>query len=79
MYSSELPTFNPLLDKNGVQDLLPGNFEGEHVVLNEFRPPIRAQYLQILPITWKNNIEMKVEPIGCFEPYREFTMFVYCL
>ncbi|XP_045445614.1 hemocytin-like [Melitaea cinxia] len=69
MYTSNLTTFNPLLDENGATRLILANFDSNTAVLNEFRPPIRAQYLKVLPVKWEENIEMRVEPIGCFEPY----------
>ncbi|CAH0722011.1 unnamed protein product, partial [Brenthis ino] len=69
LFTSDLSTFNPVLDESGAQRLIPANFDNNNVVVNEFRPPIRAQYLKVLPITWKNNIEMKIEPIGCYEIY----------
>ncbi|XP_050345304.1 hemocytin [Nymphalis io] len=69
MYTSNLSTFNPLLNEKGENKLVIANFDSDSVVLNEFRPPIRAQYLKVLPVKWQNNIEIKVEPIGCFEPY----------
>nr|XP_034840347.1 hemocytin-like [Maniola hyperantus] len=69
MYTSDLKTFNPVLDSTGKPRLFPSNFDADSVVMNEFRPPIHAQYLKILPVKWDKNIEIKVEPIGCFEPY----------
>ncbi|XP_039747124.1 hemocytin isoform X2 [Pararge aegeria] len=69
MYTSDLKTFNPVLDSSGKPILFPANFDKDSVVLNEFRPPIHAQYLKILPVKWEKNIEISVEPIGCFEPY----------
>ncbi|CAK1545090.1 unnamed protein product [Leptosia nina] len=69
MYTSDLTTFNPVVDNTGSYKMFPGNFDEGSVVQNEFQPPLHAQYLKILPLKWKNGIEMRVEPIGCFEPY----------
>ncbi|XP_022121224.2 hemocytin [Pieris rapae] len=69
MYTCDLSTFNPVVDENGKYKLFPGNFDADSVVMNEFRPSLRAQYLKVLPLKWNEAIEMRVEPIGCFEPY----------
>lgn len=70
MYTSDLSTFNPVVDDKG-EKVFPGNFDRDTVQFEEFYPPIHAQYLKVLPLTWKDNIEMRIEPIGCFEPYRK--------
>nr|XP_053625822.1 hemocytin isoform X2 [Plodia interpunctella] len=69
MYTSDLNTFNPVIDSDGSYKLFPANFDSESVVTNEFRLPIHARYLKVLPLKWKDAIEMRIEPIGCFEPY----------
>ncbi|KAJ8725925.1 hypothetical protein PYW08_004108 [Mythimna loreyi] len=69
MYTSDLSTFNPVIDETGAAKVFPGNFDRDTTAVTEFYPPIHAQYLKVLPITWKDNIEMRIEPIGCFEPY----------
>ncbi|XP_059045233.1 hemocytin [Achroia grisella] len=69
MFTSDLSTFNPVLDNTGSYKVFPGNFDSNTVVFNEFKLPIHARYLKVLPLTWKKGIEMRVEPIGCFEPY----------
>ncbi|XP_072943853.1 hemocytin-like [Epargyreus clarus] len=69
LYSSDLAAFSPLLGSDGQRRLFPANFDKDTEVFNEFKPPIHAQYLKILPIKWEKNMEMRVEPVGCFEPY----------
>ncbi|VVD02632.1 unnamed protein product [Leptidea sinapis] len=69
MYTTDLTTFNPVLDTSGAPKLFPANFDEDTLVMNEFRPPLNAQYLKVLPIKWQNSIEIRVEPVGCFEPY----------
>jgi von Willebrand factor len=39
---------------------------------NHFQKPIRAQYLKVAPVKWHEGIEMHVEPLGCFKPYRKY-------
>ncbi|XP_075969965.1 hemolectin isoform X2 [Anticarsia gemmatalis] len=69
LYTSDLTTFNPVVDSSGSDKVFAGNYDKDTAVTNEFRPPIHAQYFKVLPLKWKDNIEMKIEPIGCFEPY----------
>ncbi|CAG9784020.1 unnamed protein product [Diatraea saccharalis] len=69
MYTSDLTTFNPVVDKNGDARIFPANFDADSEVLNQFKMPIHARYMKILPVKWHGAIEMRVEPIGCFEPY----------
>ncbi|KAI5641727.1 f5/8 type C domain-containing protein [Phthorimaea operculella] len=69
LYTSDLSTFNPVVDNTGSYKIFPANFDKSSEVFNEFRPPIHARYLKVLPLRWKNGIEMRIEPIGCFEPY----------
>ncbi|XP_026747695.1 hemocytin-like [Trichoplusia ni] len=69
LYTSDLSTFNPVIEEDGEDKLFAGNFDKDTAVVNEFRPPIHAQYLKVLPLKWKDAIEMRIEPIGCFEPY----------
>ncbi|CAH2073181.1 unnamed protein product, partial [Iphiclides podalirius] len=69
-YSSNLSLpFSPVVDSNGANQLFPANFDADTVVFLQFRPPIRARYLKLLPIKWSGNLEMRAEPVGCFEPY----------
>ncbi|XP_026330001.1 hemocytin [Hyposmocoma kahamanoa] len=69
MYTSDLSNFNPVIDSSGAPKEFPGNFDKTTEVMNEFRPPIHARYFKVLPLKWNGNIEMKIEPIGCFMPY----------
>ncbi|RVE53530.1 hypothetical protein evm_001900, partial [Chilo suppressalis] len=69
MYTSDLTTFNPVVDSEGEPTLFPANFDADSEVQNKFKLPIHARYLKILPVKWHGAIEMRVEPIGCFEPY----------
>lgn len=69
MYSSDLNTFHAVSEQNDSPKVFPGNVDGMSVVINTLKSPIRARYFKILPITWHNNIEIRAEPIGCFEPY----------
>ncbi|KAL0894249.1 hypothetical protein ABMA27_014259 [Loxostege sticticalis] len=69
MYTTDLTTFNPVVDSSGDIKKFPGNFDEDTPVLNQFRLPIHARYLKVLPVMWTKGIEMRIEPIGCFEPY----------
>lgn len=61
--------FIPKLDDNKEEKIFPANVDSEKAVTNYFVPPIRATYLKIQPYTWHNNIQLKADPIGCYEPY----------
>ncbi|XP_068629642.1 hemocytin [Battus philenor] len=70
MYSCNLSVpFSPVVDNRGEKQLFLANFDADSVVWTKFLPPIRAQYLKIMPIKWNRNMEMRIEPVGCFEPY----------
>lgn len=77
MHTSDLTRFNPVIDDTGSTRSFPANFDKDTVVVNEFRPPIHARYLKMLPMKWKDNIEMRIEPVGCFEPYRKLSFFIH--
>jgi F5/8 type C domain len=47
------------------------NVDSDSVKKNLFRMPVNAQYLRIQPTKWHGAIELKLEPLGCFQPYRE--------
>lgn len=70
-YTSDLDTFNPVIDDTGAEKLFAGNFDKDTQVVNMFKPPIHARYLKLMPIKSKDNMEIRVEPIGCYEPYRK--------
>lgn len=47
------------------------NYDGTSEKANHFDMPIRMRYMKIVPTKWHEVIELKLEPIGCFQEYRE--------
>jgi von Willebrand factor len=78
LYSQDEIIWNKLLDETGQPKQFLGNFDSETVKNNFFASPVNARYLKVQPIKWHNRIELKIEPIGCFEPYRELNfIFIF--
>lgn len=46
------------------------NVDSENVKKIYFPTPINARYVKIQPTKWRSAIELKLEPIGCYKPYR---------
>ncbi|XP_055377167.1 uncharacterized protein LOC129609258 [Condylostylus longicornis] len=68
LYSNDGRTWNNVLDAEGGK-LFVGNQGPDILKVNYFNRPVKAQHLKIHPAKWENNINLKVEPLGCFEPY----------
>ncbi|XP_078348205.1 uncharacterized protein LOC144633246 isoform X1 [Oculina patagonica] len=43
----------------------PGNTDQNNVVTHELVPPIRAQYIRVIPESWHNFISLRLEFYGC--------------
>ncbi|XP_078348208.1 uncharacterized protein LOC144633247 [Oculina patagonica] len=43
----------------------PGNSDTNNVVTHELVPPIRAQYIRVIPESWHNRIGLRLEFYGC--------------
>jgi F5/8 type C domain len=71
-YSKDNVIWSNLWDHaNGKPKQFLANVDSENAKKNYFPTPINARYLKIQPSKWNSAIELKVEPIGCFLPYRE--------
>lgn len=55
------------------------NFDANTEKRVAFEKPINAQFLKIIPTNWHETIELKLEPMGCFKPYREYFCFFFNL
>lgn len=73
LYSQDNKIWNVLSAKGKPFEFL-GNVDADTPKKNLFKQPISAQFLKIRPVKWSNAIEMKIEPLGCFEPYGEFNV-----
>ena len=70
-YSHDNINWNSVLDQtSNVKNFL-GNFDENTPIVNSFDLPILATYIKVLPIKWEKNIQMRIEPHGCFHPYRK--------
>lgn len=76
-YSSNGKDWNPIVEHPGKEKVFLGNFDNNTPRTNNFNMPISAQYLKIIPVKWHDNIQMRIEPYGCFEPYRKFQFALY--
>ncbi|KRT80045.1 hypothetical protein AMK59_6836, partial [Oryctes borbonicus] len=70
LYSNNLADWNSILDENGEEKIFPANVDNETPVGNYFPAPIRTTYLKLVPQTWHDNIQLRAEPRGCYEPYK---------
>lgn len=72
LYSKDNVIWNKITDDNGKIHEFLANVDSENEKKNLFSNPVKAQFMKIQPTRWHVAIELKLEPIGCFEPYREF-------
>lgn len=71
LYTQDFVIWNKLLNTDGSDEqLFLGNFDGATEKANYFRFPIQARAIKIIPTKWHDCIEMKIEPVGCFVPYK---------
>lgn len=68
-YSPDSMNWNTILNEKKEEKVFPGNFDKNTEVTNYFDIPIQGQYIKVLPMKWKDNIQMRIEPLGCFLPY----------
>lgn len=52
------------------------NYDSDTPKKNFFPMPINARYIKIQPMKWHAAIELKLEPLGCFLPYRKKLNFI---
>lgn len=69
-YSQDEKIWNPVLE-SATEKVFPGNFDSDTPHTVTFDLPISARYLKIIPLKWHNTIQLRVEPLGCYLPYRK--------
>lgn len=76
-YANDLSIWNPVIDADKTVKIFRGNVDENTPKTNYFRAPIQARYLKVVPTKWHDEIEMKIEPVGCFKAYRKFISMHY--
>lgn len=71
LYSADNVVWNKVQTESGTPRLFLANVDGDSPKVNYFKYPLHARYVKIIPVKWHETIEMKIEPIGCFTPYRK--------
>lgn len=71
MFSKRKPTWNTVLASQGQPRIFEANVDEHSPRTHHFKKPILAQYLKLVPTKWERNINMRIEPLGCFKPYRK--------
>lgn len=72
LYSKDLILWNQILRPDGKEEqIFLANFDGKSEKLNNFRFPVQARAIKFVPTKWQGCIETKIEPIGCFVPYKK--------
>ena len=67
-------TWKKIRNKNTNEDtVFLGNYDSDTLVTQYFEQLINARYLRIIPIRWHSGIGMRLEVIGCYEPYKKVT------
>lgn len=71
-YSVDRTFWSPVTDGDQTVRVFRGNADDKTSKVNYFKNFIQARYLKVIPTKWTNEIVMKVEPLGCFKPYRKW-------
>lgn len=70
-YARDDLVWNTVLDVHGHPKQFLANYDSQSEKRNNFERAIHARYVKLVPTKWHDTIEIKVEPIGCFKPYRK--------
>ncbi|KAK7066927.1 Mucin-5B [Halocaridina rubra] len=69
-YSPDGKVWNDIKETDSSIKIFAANYDRNTVVKTKFDRVIHAKFLEIRPKTWKNNIALRAEILGCFHPYR---------
>ncbi|XP_076276507.1 hemolectin isoform X2 [Lasioglossum baleicum] len=72
-YSNDDQRWNPVLDEKGLEREYLANFDSETSKRNYFDKPVHARYLKVQPVKWHGRVALKLEVLGCFQPYPSVT------
>ncbi|WAQ93441.1 EDIL3-like protein [Mya arenaria] len=68
LFSNDGFIWSPYQDY-GQDKIFSGNNNSGSMATNWFDHPIRAQYIRVVPLTWKGVIALRMELLGCYEGY----------
>ncbi|XP_026679243.1 hemocytin-like [Diaphorina citri] len=69
LYSKDGTVWNKVFDEDRTEKVFPGNFDPTTLHTVYFDVPIKARMIRINPVKWHNGIALRLEVLGCFEPY----------
>ncbi|KAH8413492.1 hypothetical protein KR009_011769 [Drosophila setifemur] len=69
LFSSNKLVWNELPGQQGDGHIFDGNQDADGIHTNGFPRPLVTRHLRLVPTAWEHNINWRIEPIGCFEPY----------
>ncbi|XP_037900754.1 hemocytin [Glossina fuscipes] len=69
LFSKNKLIWNTALTPEGQPKIFRANQDSDTQQISKFKTPILTQYIKIVPARWENNINMRVEPLGCFIEY----------
>lgn len=72
LFSKNRLIWNKVLNYDGQPRIFPANHDKDTLEASYFKRPILTQYIKLMPTKWEQNVNMRIEPIGCFETYREY-------
>lgn len=75
-YSLDGKIWNAYEDKQHMVKSFLANFDAYSSRTNYFEKPISLRFLKIIPTSWHETIELKLEPIGCFVAYRKYFIHI---
>lgn len=78
-YSNDRVKWSNILDSTGSSKNFFANNDRRTAKTNYLPIPINARYVRLYPFKWQKAIQMRVEPIGCFEPYGIDYIITYLL
>lgn len=76
-FSSDKFTWNEIKSAGSIE--FAANFDSNTTRKVFFATSVRGRYMKIIPLKWSNAINMRIEPLGCFEPYRKYSKLMLLL
>ncbi|XP_078667193.1 uncharacterized protein LOC144909027 [Branchiostoma floridae x Branchiostoma belcheri] len=64
-YSADEFIWKTYANSNGSDEVFTGNTDSDTQVMNLLENPVEARYVRFYPLTWNDEISMRVEILGC--------------